>query len=223
MFKRVFAQAFTPVYRGRVIGGGALAGFGLGGYALSGDTPKYVDVAKAKLEFHTSSVHPVPVGFTPWEIRNDYPTSDILKSSQQKTTQSTSGSSLGLVPLPLPGYGDDFEGENAPWLKIDFEKTPELYAEAIREYCFDGMVPANFRPQKNKIRNWYHAPWMHYRAHNSSGNEREPLHGLTFERVTPKYEFAQTQDTWLQNWACGFYNATGESHSFLLSRQSRLT
>ncbi|KAF4980840.1 hypothetical protein FZEAL_3238 [Fusarium zealandicum] len=203
MANRFFAKAFLPVYRGRLAGMCAVSG--LGGYALFKDTPRYVDVEKADKEFHTSSQHTAPPGYTPWKIRNDYPTSDLLKS-QNKATKLTPGSP---PTLPLPGYGDDFEGENAPWLKIDFEKNPELYAEAIREYCFDGMVPADFRPQDNTVRNWYHAPWMHYRASNTSGNEREPLHGLTFERVTPKYEFARTQDTWLQNWACGFYNATG--------------
>ncbi|KAL6915241.1 hypothetical protein ACHAPO_011103 [Fusarium lateritium] len=203
MSKRFFSNVFLPVYRGRLVGMCAVSG--LGGYALFKEQPRYVDVQKAEKEFHTSSQHPAPPGYTPWKIRNDYPTSDLLKS--KKNVKSLVPGNLPA--LPLPGYGDDFEGENAPWLKVDFKKNPELYAETIREYCFDGMVPADFRPQDNKVRNWYHAPWMHYRGPKSSGNEREPLHGLTFERITPQYEFARTQDTWLQNWACGFYNATG--------------
>ena len=46
---------------------------------------------------------------------------------------------------------------------------------------------------------------MHY-----SANGREPINGLTYERATPPKEFAKTQTGWLQNWACGYYNAAGK-------------
>lgn len=51
---------------------------------------------------------------------------------------------------------------------------------------------------------WYHAAWMHY---HEAG--REPIHGLTIERSTPPKELAATQISWLQNWACGYYNSVG--------------
>ncbi|KAF5023673.1 hypothetical protein F66182_4239 [Fusarium sp. NRRL 66182] len=201
MMKRISAKGLASTHRGRAVG---VTAVGLGGYALYTERHGYAYESKANEQFHTSSSHPVPPGCRAWQIRNDYPTSSMLKS--QKTT---SGSHIPT--LALTGLGDDFQGQNAPWLTIDYEKNPEEYAEAIKRYCFEGMIPATFRPQENRVRNWYHAPWMHYRAPNATHNEREPLSGLTFERVTPKYELARSQDTWLQNWACGFYNATGES------------
>lgn len=190
--------------------GAAVGGVGLATASLRGGDDTVGETA-AQVQFNTSSIHVAPAGYTPWQIRNDYPTSEILKS-RNKTKSNSSGMPLIPAPGPAPGLGDDLEGENAPWRRFDYEKEPEKYAEAIRKYCFDGMVEAKFRPQDNSIRDWYHAPWMHYRDPKSTCTEREPVNGFTFERATPAYEFANTQNVALQNWACGFYNATGMSH-----------
>ncbi|KAF5605843.1 hypothetical protein FPANT_1092 [Fusarium pseudoanthophilum] len=188
-------------------GGAALGGTGLAGSLIQTESER-LQATEAQVQFHTSSIHPTPVGFSPWQIRNDYPTSDILKAR----LKAQKDDSLPHAPSPLipaPGLPGDFEGENAPWFKYDYEKEPEKFAEAIREYCFDGNVDKEFRLNENKIRDWYHAPWMHYRDPNSSCTEREPINGFTFERATPALEFAKTQNVTLQNWAVGFYNATG--------------
>ncbi|KAF4450364.1 hypothetical protein F53441_6488 [Fusarium austroafricanum] len=187
-------------------GGAAIGGTGLATSLAESDSKK-LQALEAQVQFKTSSIHPTPVGYLPWQIRNDYPTSDILKARLQE--QSKDGS-LPDAPLPgpAPGLPDDFEGKNAPWLKIDYETDPETYGETIREYCFAGNVNNQFRVQENKVRSWYHAPWMHYRDPNSSCTEREPINGFTFERATPAFEFSDKQDQKLQNWAIGFYNAT---------------
>lgn len=191
-------------------GGAALGGTGLAGSLIQTESEK-LQATEAQVQFHTSSIHPTPVGYSPWQIRNDYPTSDILKASLKSQKESKDGS-LPHAPSPLipaPGLPGDFEGKNAPWFKFDYEKEPEKFAEAIREYCFDGNVENGFRLNENTVRDWYHAPWMHYRDPNSSCTEREPINGFTFERATPAGEFAKTQNVTLQNWAVGFYNATG--------------
>jgi hypothetical protein len=203
-------RILAGITRGQVLAGGvALGGTGLAASLIEKDSQK-LQATEAQVQFHTSSIHPTPVGFSPWQIRNDYPTSDILKGRLKEQKDG----SLPHAPSPLipaPGFGDDFEGKNAPWLKVDYEKDPELFAKIIREYCFDGNVDTEFRLNENKIRDWYHAPWMHYRDPNSSCTEREPINGFTFERATPAKEFAATQKEALQNWAVGFYNATGMS------------
>ncbi|KAM5348282.1 hypothetical protein ACJ41O_008106 [Fusarium nematophilum] len=199
------SRIFGRIFRGKLVASGAaVGGTGIATtfYLQQGHS---VDIAAAKVQFHTSSIHPCPPGYTPWEIRNDYPTSEILKSRTK-----SSDAAAGFPTPPAPGLPGDYEGKDAPWLKIDFRKDPEKYAETIRLYCFDGMVDAGFKPQENLVRNWYHAPWMHYRAPDTTqGYEREPINGLTFERATPAGEFAASQTDALQNWACGFYNETG--------------
>ncbi|KAJ7231505.1 hypothetical protein C8J57DRAFT_1196539, partial [Mycena rebaudengoi] len=141
-------------------------------------------------EFRTSSLHKVPSTWSgpKFEIRNDYPSPAQL------------GPGFPILPLP------DTSGAEAGWLGIDFRKHPLEYANFIKEYCWEGNTSVDFVVQKNKQRDWYHAPWMH-----TSDNGREPLKGLTFERSIPAWEFAAKQTDALQNWAIGFYNAPGAS------------
>ncbi|KIJ97424.1 hypothetical protein K443DRAFT_681521 [Laccaria amethystina LaAM-08-1] len=129
----------------------------------------------AEKQFNTSSLYHVPDGYTPWSIRNDYPS----------TTPAHD---------PTPLFGPDPITQS------------EKYLEAVKTYCLEGMVENDFVPQKNKKRQWYHAPWMHY-----STDGREPLHGLTSERYLPPREFSATQERYTQAWAVGFFNATGAS------------
>ncbi|KAF5313168.1 hypothetical protein D9619_003440 [Psilocybe cf. subviscida] len=141
----------------------------------------------AEVQFDTSSkfTDKVPPGYTPWRIRNDYPPPKPAD----------------LVPEGPPAGTLD-----APWLDVDPITHPERYLEIAKEHCFDGMIAVDFVPQKNRVRQWYHAPWMHYGA---SG--REPLHGLTAERFTPAFELSATQKRVTQTWAVGFYNSIGAS------------
>ncbi len=56
-------------------------------------------------------------------------------------------------PKVKPGKMPDF-------LDIDFKKEPLKYINAVRDYAFEGNLP-DWDPFKNKIRNWYHIPWLH--------------------------------------------------------------
>ena len=44
--------------------------------------------------------------------------------------------------------------------KIDFKKDPLAYINAVRDYSFEGNLP-DWDPHKNRIRGWYHIPWLH--------------------------------------------------------------
>lgn len=46
------------------------------------------------------------------------------------------------------------------FLDIDFKKEPLKYIGAVRDYAFEGNLP-DWDPYRNKLRNWYHIPWLH--------------------------------------------------------------
>lgn len=100
--------------------------------------------------------------------------------------------------------------ESMPWKNIDFSREPGKYVSSIYRYVLEGNVEADWVVQNNKVRKWFHAPWMHY---GDSG--REFIHGMTRERTTPaasspgKGELGPTQVSCAQNWAVGFFNAPG--------------
>ncbi len=105
-------------------------------------------------------------------------------------------------PIKMPPLGRD-----APWLKIDFKdgvKGANAYLYALRNYSFDGMIAADFRPQFNKVRPWYHMPLMNY-----GPGRREPTHGLTEERPVTGPELGLKPGVTIHNFAVGFYNAPG--------------
>ena len=118
------------------------------------------------------------------------------------------------VPLPpnwngpvfhlSQNYPPQIPSDTYPWLQFDPRTQPDQYMFAVLQYCLDGNVQADWVPQTNAKRGWYHAPWMHYGAHG-----REPIHGLTFERMSLAGELAPGQTSVLQNWAVGMYNAPG--------------
>jgi hypothetical protein len=95
-----------------------------------------------------------------------------------------------------------------PWASIDFKREPERYMGAVLMYCLEGNVDVDFKVQNNKLRNWYHAPWLHDDG-RETGNGREYWHGLTRERASLPGEIHMKQDTELENWAIGFYNEPG--------------
>ena len=96
--------------------------------------------------------------------------------------------------------------EPQPWKKYDFTKETEWkdYLLAVLHYSMEGNVDVDWVLQKNTVRHWYHAPWMHW-----GPNGREFVHGLTHERVSRPKELAPTQVSAFQNWAVGMYNAPG--------------
>lgn len=100
--------------------------------------------------------------------------------------------------------------DRMPWKSVDFVQKPQQYVEQVYRYVLEGNVDVNWVVQKNKVRKWYHAPWMHY---GDSG--REFIHGMTRERTTPapssvgKGELGPDQVSCAQNWAVGFFNSPG--------------
>ena len=111
-------------------------------------------------------------------------------------------------------YPDIFKVENYPWLNIDFKTNQVGYMESVLKYCLEGNIEVNFKGQDNKIRKWYHAPWLHDDGRYTTnqeyiGNGREYIHGLTRERGTPKFEIHKNQDIELESWAVGMYNEPG--------------
>jgi hypothetical protein len=119
-----------------------------------------------------------------------------------------------MVPLPSgwtgpvfhlsQNYPQQIPSDTYPWLQFDPKTQPDQYMQSVLQYCLDGNVEADWVLQANSKRGWYHAPWMHWGPHG-----REPIHGLTFERVSLPHELAAQQTTSLQNWAVGMYNAPG--------------
>lgn len=107
-------------------------------------------------------------------------------------------------PMSLPAE------EVLPWGMISFTKDPQRYVQALYQYVLEGNVEANWVAQNNRVRKWYHAPWMHF---GDSG--RESIHGMTRERSTPapastgKGELGPDQIHCAQNWAVGFFNPRG--------------
>jgi hypothetical protein len=100
-------------------------------------------------------------------------------------------------------YPDVAPADTYPWLSIKFEQADD-YLYALRTYAFEGMIEADFVPQKNNVRPWFHMPLM-----NNGTGRREPIRGLTEERVVPGPELGVKLHTGIHNYAVGFYNAAG--------------
>jgi hypothetical protein len=96
--------------------------------------------------------------------------------------------------------------KDGPWLKIDFKTDAGAvdYMMALRAYVYDGMIAADWRPEDNKVRRWYHVPWM-----TAGARPREFLRGMTQERSIFGPELSIKKGRMVQNWAVGFYNDVG--------------
>lgn len=107
-------------------------------------------------------------------------------------------------------YPKTYIPENYPWLGIDFRVNPKPYLQAVLAYCLEGNTDprVDFNVKLNRIRTWYHAPWLHDDG-RANGNGREYIHGLTRERSSSPFELHRRQNVELENWAIGFYNAPG--------------
>jgi hypothetical protein len=67
--------------------------------------------------------------------------------------------------------------------KFDFRTQPLEYIEAIRDYAFEGNLP-DWDPFKNRMRSWYHIPWLHPTTANGGyppNGGTEGFHGLIKE------------------------------------------
>lgn len=95
-------------------------------------------------------------------------------------------------------------GEPKPWKNFDFKTQPLEYIRSVLGYCLEGNVDVNWQVERNSVRAWYHAPWMH-----STNNGREFVHGLTRERSSVPRELHPDQSSSFQNWAVSVYNAPG--------------
>ena len=89
--------------------------------------------------FAMSSQYCIPKTWTgrTFRIRNDYPT----VASQEIPT------------LPGPDMPPGNLVDQAPWLKICYEKEPIKYCEVIKEYCWEGNVNNEFVVQENPVGN----------------------------------------------------------------------
>lgn len=97
-----------------------------------------------------------------------------------------------LPKRPAGGYG--FE-------KGDFRTAPMEWMKKLRNYIWAGMEEANFVAQNNKVRTWYHMPWMDY---GYSG--REYLRGLVMDRTSFPNELASGQTKKYRNYSVTYYN-----------------
>jgi hypothetical protein len=91
-----------------------------------------------------------------------------------------------------------------PWKSFNFKTQPVQYLQSVLSYCEEGNVNVDWQLEKNTVRNWYHAPWLH-----TTANGREFVHGLTGERSSRPHELDPAQTGSFANWAVGFYNAPG--------------
>jgi len=94
-------------------------------------------------------------------------------------------------------------------LSIDFYKDWKAYAEAVRDYIYEGNIEADgvandFYLEDNKVRRWYHVPWQHWGDFG-----REGIHGLTKEGPVMPLTLSPSQPGTWQTYAVGFYNEPG--------------
>lgn len=123
-----------------------------------------------------------------------------------------------VVRPPADWHGHVFELSQAyptaaptdaqPWMLFDPRTQPEQYIRAVLGHFYEGNLRPDaetcFEPRLNTVRGWYNAPWQDFGT-----NGREPLHGLTRERVSRPYELHPRQTRSWNNYAVGYYNAPG--------------
>ena len=116
-------------------------------------------------------------------------------------------------------FQDQFPGQNVFKLRQDYpSKMPSKKADfynlpfderdkfmdwimAVRDYCFEGMIDVDFVAQENKIRDWYHMPFLHWGDLASEG-----FHGLAKEAPISSFQLHANQTKPGQTYALGFYN-----------------
>lgn len=151
------------------------------------------------------------LGFASW--RQSAQAQPIAMCDTPKTPFCSSAVSLppnwkGRVFKLSQAYPKVAPTDAQPWLAFDPTTQPDQYISAVLSYFYEGNlradVEASFDPTLNTVRGWYNAPWQDFGT-----NGREPLHGLTRERVSRPGELAAEQKKSWNNYAVGFYNAPG--------------
>lgn len=98
--------------------------------------------------------------------------------------------------------------------ELDFTSDPLAYLEAVRDYAFEGNVPAfggggtEWDPFQNNVRGWYHIPWLHppMGVYPPDGGT-EGFRGLVKEAQIEPYQLAATQAGDYQVYAITLVNA----------------
>lgn len=96
-----------------------------------------------------------------------------------------------------------------PWLKVPVPNgrisDPKAYVMAVKQYVLEGNTDTDFVFQNNKVRPWFHLPWMH-----ASPIGREFIHGLTHEKDSaPGVLDTTNQKNWSGTWAVSGINDRG--------------
>jgi hypothetical protein len=115
-----------------------------------------------------------------FRLRQDYP---VVKPDSDKLPKF----------LTIPFNENSATEQN--WLK---------YLLAVRDYCFEGNIEADWVVQKNNRRDWYHAPWQHW-----GRDGREGISGLTREATAQPGQLGPLQTTRFQTYAIGYFNEFG--------------
>jgi hypothetical protein len=89
-----------------------------------------------------------------------------------------------------------------PWEKSDFRAGAGGYMRQVLDYCFEGMDSAKWVAQNNKVRTWYHAPWLDYGYMG-----REFSHGLRMDRTSFPGDLFSKQKNKHRNYSITYYNA----------------
>lgn len=119
------------------------------------------------------------------EFMTEYPGRKAFKLSQN-------------YPSDMPGV------DKLPaFFKLPFDDKSKWmdWLLAARDYCFEGMINADFVAQDNKLRSWYHMPWLHYGPLASEG-----FSGLCKEAPISPWQLSPQQIHPGQVYALGYYN-----------------
>lgn len=122
---------------------------------------------------------------------NGFPDFGYMVTPQE---YDTSYSEYPLFKLKAD-FPTDKPTETPGFLDIDFKTEPLKYIEAVRDYSFEGNLP-HWDPYKNKIRDWYHIPWLHPTTPNGGyppNGGTEGFHGLIKEAPVSPYQLGPDQ------------------------------
>ena len=83
-------------------------------------------------------------------------------------------SATGPVFKLSQNYPSRAPADDAPWLNIDFTagvRGANDYLYALRDYSFNGMINADFKPELNNVRPWFYMPMMNFGPNARAASE----------------------------------------------------
>jgi hypothetical protein len=89
-----------------------------------------------------------------------------------------------------------------PWENTDFRAGAGGFMKQVLDYFWEGMDSAKWVAQNNKVRTWYHAPWL---DHGYMG--REFAKGLRMDRTSDPGDLFSQQRSKKRNYSITYYNA----------------